>query len=84
MEDGQWELKVTGDGIPGRAVACTKRNLGRTNIVALGAKGRAGPRTGDQQRNLRKAPRCLEGQGWECGTEAGAGTNSDRHRDITR
>lgn len=43
-QDGQKELRVARSGVPGRAVTCARRNLEKTNIMALGAKGRAGMR----------------------------------------
>lgn len=52
-EDGQWELRVTRGGMPGKVVACATKDLSKTNMVALGAKGRAGALIG-KQRNLKK------------------------------
>lgn len=43
-QDRQQELRVARSGVPGRAVTCARRNLEKTNIMALGAKGRAGMR----------------------------------------
>lgn len=44
-EEGQWELTVTRGRMSGRVVACARRGLERTNMVALGAKRRAGQGT---------------------------------------
>lgn len=44
-EEGQWELTVARGRMSGRVVACARRGLERTNMVALGAKRRAGQGT---------------------------------------
>ena len=40
--DRQQAFRVTRSGMPGRVVTCARRNLEKTSIMALEAKGRAG------------------------------------------
>lgn len=51
-QDRQQELRVARSGVPGRAVTCARRNLEKTNIMALGAKGRD-ERQWDRSRNRK-------------------------------
>lgn len=52
-QDRQQELRVARSGVSGRPVTCAIRNLEKTNIMALGAKGRAGMRQWDRSRNRK-------------------------------
>lgn len=62
-EEGQWELKVTRGRMSGRVVVCARMGLKRTNMVALGTKGRAGRfLETDLAKDSKKGPICLEWQ----------------------